>query len=91
MESSIAVFLKRWQACELPPTGAAAGPNTMHHQRSRPHRRTWGGHQCQRTIATRPPSAHTQSAGTAAADGRRRARAGAAHPCGRGNSAISDA
>ena len=36
MESSIAVFLKRWQACELPPTKIvhAFATNTMFYSRS---------------------------------------------------------
>ena len=90
MESSIAVFLKRWQACELPPTGVVAGQHTKHSlspPRAPPS--VWWPPAPARNRY--PPTHHTQSARKAVAAGRRHTKASAAHPCGRGNSAISDA
>ena len=82
MESSIAVFLMRWSACELLPTNALSETATLHllafihlGPRASVHRlKRFVGNNAQRAscLATRREGLQ-------------------AHPCGRGNSAISDA
>ena len=57
MESSIAVFLKRWQACELPPTGVAADWNTRRGHHSHPRRRARAGRQRGRVATASTPRA----------------------------------